>query len=241
MSTTVSGLPANRPETLADDIAGMGSFFIDPPGAAQRIFRKWFWLGPLVLISVVSTIAIYIRMPFMQHVMEVAPAAASLSPEQLQKNIGIAMTMQRVSMYLTPVLTGIFMAVQALILLGMCSVLAVNARFLSLFNLVAGCSLIQLLAAVASLIILKAKGEASTMAELSPPLGLDIFLSSGANKYLTAVVGFFSLFEIWWAVMMMLILCAAFRISKGKAFAIVLPLLLLGLAFRIVGAVFQQG
>ncbi|MBV9225226.1 MAG: hypothetical protein JOY85_14425, partial [Acidobacteriaceae bacterium] len=48
MSTTVSGVPANRPESLADDIAGMGSFFIDPAGAARRIFHKWFWLGPLV-------------------------------------------------------------------------------------------------------------------------------------------------------------------------------------------------
>ena len=241
MSTTVSGLPAQRPETLADDIAGMGSFFIDPPGAAQRIFRKWFWLGPLVLISIISAIAIYIRMPFIQHVMEVAPTSASLSPDQLQKRIDITITMQRVSMYLTPVLTGIFMAVQALILLGMCSVLAVNAKFRELFNLVAGCSLIQMLAAIASLVILKAKGEASTMAELNPPLGLDIFLSSGANKYLTAIVGFFSLFEIWWAVMMVLILCAAFRTSKGKAFAIILPLLLLGFMFRLVGAIFQQG
>lgn len=241
MSTTVSGMPAQRPETLADDIAGMGSFFIDPPGAAQRIFRKWFWLGPLILISIISTIAIYVRMPFLQHVMEVAPVSASLSPEQLQKRIDITMTMQRVSMYLTPVLTGIFMALQALILLGMCSVLAVNAKFRSMFNLVAGGSLIQMLAAIASLVILKAKGEASTMAELSPPLGLDIFLSSGASKYLTAIVGFFSLFEVWWAVMMVLILCAAFRISKGKAFGIVLPLLLLGLVFRLMGAMFQQG
>jgi hypothetical protein len=98
-----------------------------------------------------------------------------------------------------------------------------------------------MLAALAGLTVLKAKGEASTMAELNPPLGLDIFLSAGANKYLTAIVGFFSLFEIWWAVMMVLILSAAFRISRGKAFAIVLPLLLLGLVFRLAGAMFQGG
>ena len=241
MSTTVSGLPTDRPESLTDDIVGMGNFFIDPVGAAQRVFRKWFWLGPLVLISIVSTIAIYMRMPLMQHVLEVVPPPANLSPEQFQKNISIAMTIQRISMYLTPVLTGVFMAIQALILFGMCSVLTVNAKFRPLFNLVAGCSLIQMLAAIASLIILKAKGEVSTMAELNPPLGLDIFLSEEANKYLTAIIGFFSLFEIWWAVMMVLTLSAAFRVSKGKAFAIVLPLLLLGLVFRLTGAMFQRG
>lgn len=240
MSTTVSGLPADRPESLADDIVGMGNFFVDPAGAAKRIFRKWFWLGPLVLISIVSTITIYMRMPLMQHVLEVAPPPANLSPEQFQKNIGIAMMMQRIAMYLTPVLTGVFMAIQALILFGMCSIVTVNAKFRPLFNLVAGCSLIQMLAAVASLVILKAKGEASTMAELNPPLGLDIFLSEGTNKYLMGFLGFFSLFEIWWAVMMVLTLSAAFRVSKGKAFVIVLPLLLLGLVFRLAGAMFQQ-
>ena len=133
------------------------------------------------------------------------------------------------------------MAVQALILFGMCSIVTVNAKFRPLFNLVAGCSLIQMLAAIASLVILKAKGEASTMAELNPPLGLDIFLSEGTNKYLMGILGFFSLFEIWWAVMMVLTLSAAFRVSKGKAFAIVLPLLLLGLVFRLAGAMFQRG
>src|SRR5947209_6876155 len=238
MSTTVSGLPTGHPESFVDDIVGMGSFFIDPAGAARRMHRKWFWLGPLVLISIVSTIAIYIRMPFMEHVMEVAPAS-NTNPEQFQKGIDLAMAIQRVSMYLTPVLTGIFMALQALILFGMCSVVTVNAKFLPLFHLVAGCSLIQMLSAIASLVILKAKGEASTMAELNPPLGLDIFLTEGSNKYLMGLLGFFSLFEIWWAVMMILTLSTAFRVSKGKAFAIVLPLLLLGLVFRMAGAMFQ--
>lgn len=239
MSATASGLPADRPESFADDIAGMGSFFIDPSGAARRVFRKWFWLGPVILISIVSAIAIYMRMPYTQHVMEMTPMQGA-NPDQLQKRIDISMMMQRVFIYLSPLFTAALMAIQALILFGMCSVLAVNARFRPLFNLVAGCSLIQMLAAIASLVILKAKGEASTMAELNPPLGLDIFLSDSANKYLTGILGFFSLFQIWWAVMMILVISAAFRVNKGKAFTIVAPLLLIGLAFRLVGAAFQQ-
>jgi hypothetical protein len=239
MSATISGAPADRPESLTDDIAGMGSFFIDPAGAARRVFHKWFWLAPLIVISIVSIIVVYMKMPYTQHVMEVAPTQG-LSPEQLQKRVDISMTMQRAYMYLAPVFTGAFMAIQALILFAMCSVLAVNAKFRPLFNLIAGCSLIQMLAAIAGLIILRAKGEASTMAELNPPLGLDMFLSESANKFLLGLLGFFSLFTIWWAVMMVLVLSAAFRVSKGKAFTIILPLLLIGLAFRLAGAMFQQ-
>ena len=118
----------------------------------------------------------------------------------------------------------------------MCSILAVNAKFRMLLNLVAGCWLIQSLSDIASVVILKAKGEASTMAELTPPLGLDIFLSEGTNKLLMGFLGFFSLFGIWWIVMLVLVFSAAFRVSKGKAFAIIFPLLLIGLAFRLLMA-----
>jgi hypothetical protein len=116
----------------------------------------------------------------------------------------------------------------------------VSARFLALFNLLAGCSVITMLAGIASFVILKAKGEVSTQAELRPPLGLDIFLPPDANKYAAAFLGYFSVFEMWWIVMMVLIFSAAFRVSKGKAFAIVAPLILLAILFRVVGAAFQR-
>jgi hypothetical protein len=116
----------------------------------------------------------------------------------------------------------------------------VNAKFVWLFNLLAGCSLIQLLGGLASFAILKAKGEVSTMAELRPALGLDIFMPEGANKYAVALLGYFSIFEIWWIVMMVLIFSAAFRVTKGKAFAIISPLIILSILFRVIGAAFQR-
>jgi hypothetical protein len=122
----------------------------------------------------------------------------------------------------------------------MCSVLGVNPRFLQLFNLLAGCSLITMLAGIASFVILKSKGEVSTQAELRPALGLDIFMPEGANKYAVALLGYFSVFELWWIVMMVLTFSAAFRVTKGKAFSIVLPLIVLAILFRVVGAAFQK-
>ena len=78
------------------------------------------------------------------------------------------------------------------------------------------------------------------MAELRPALGLDIFLPEGTNKFLAAFLGFFSVFEIWWIVMLILILSTAFRVSKGKAVALVLPLVVLSLLFRLGSAAFSQ-
>lgn len=240
MATMVPELPAEHPESFGSDLAGMGNFLIDPGGAAQYVFRKWFWLGPLIVVGVVSFLVYYSMLPIIQHVVEMTPPPANAPPEQYQRGVEIGMMIQRVVAFLMPVFVAVIYAVSALILFAMCSVLGVNAKFRQLLNLVAGCSLIPMLAGIASLVILKAKGEVSTQAELRPALGLDIFMPEGANKYGVAFLGYFSVFEVWWIVMMILIFSAAFRVSKGKAFAIVLPLVILGLLFRVGGAAFQR-
>jgi hypothetical protein len=179
-------------------------------------------------------------MPIVQHVMEIAPMPANLSPEAYQKQLGIGLIFTKVLVYCAPVGAGVLFGFQALVLLVMSSIMSVRAKFRELFNLAAGCAMIQLLSSIAGVIILKAKGEVSTMAELRPALGLDIFLPEGTNKFLVGILGYFSVFEIWWIVMLVLIYAAAFRTSKGKGFAAVLPLILLNLLFRIVGAAFQR-
>jgi hypothetical protein len=239
MATTVPGSSA-RSETFANDLAGMGSFLIDPPGAARRVFHKWFWIGPLVVFSIVSMVASYLMLPMVQHVLEVSPIPAGSSPEQYQSGMDVAMTIQRVSMYFSPAIVAVILALQALAIWATCSVLTIDVKFRWLFNLVAGCSLIQVLASIASLAILKGKGEISTMAELRPALGLDIFLPEGTNKYATAFLGYFSIFEIWWIVMMVLVFSTAFRVSKGKALAAVLPLIMVSILLRIGAAAFQR-
>jgi hypothetical protein len=239
MATTMPGSSAQS-ETLANDLAGMGSFFIDPPGAARRVFHKWFWIGPLVVFSIVSMVASYLMLPMVQHVLEVSPIPAGSSPEQYQSGMDVAMTIQRVSMYFSPAIVAVILALQALVIWATCSVLTIDVKFRWLFNLVAGCSLIQVLASIASLAILKGKGEISTMAELRPALGLDIFLPEGTNKYATAFLGYFSIFEIWWIVMMVLVFSTAFRVSKGKALAAVLPLIMVSILLRMGAAAFQR-
>lgn len=240
MSTTVPELPAEGRESFADDLAGMGNFFIDPEGAAKRVFRKWFWIGPLIVASLVAIVAGYIRIPITQHVVETMPLPANASPEQYQRGMELSQKLQWIFLWAAPVAAAALYALDALILFAMSSMMSVTTKFLWLFNLVAGCSLIQALAAIASIIILKAKGEVSTLAELQPPLGPDIFLPQGANKYAAAFLGYFSIFEIWWIVMMVLIFSKAFRVSKGKAFGILLPIILLSLVLRVVFAAFQR-
>jgi hypothetical protein len=240
MGTLAPELPASSGENFASDLAGMGSFFLDPPGAARRVHSKWFWVGPLIVFSILALVASLITLPIARHVMEIAPLPPNTTPEQYQRGMSIGLTIMQVSMYLAPIWAAILFAIQAAILLGASAVFGVKTGFRQLFNLITGCSLIQGLSAIAGVVILKAKGDITTREELRPALGLDIFLPAGTNKVLAAFLGYFSVFELWWIVMMVLIFAAAFKVSKGKAFAVVLPLVVVSLLLRIVFAALQR-
>lgn len=230
MSTLAPDLPTGQGESIGDDLAGMFSFYVDPAGAARRVHHRWFWVGPLILVSVVSIIAGIIRIPVVEHAMETMQMPGNANPEQL----ATIMKWQRILVWIAPVGAALVYAFDALILFASAAVMSVKGTFRSYFNLVAGLSLISMLALIAGTVVLKTKQEITSMAELQPALGLDIFMPEGSSKYLTAFLGYFSVFELWWVAMAVLIISHAFRVTKGKAFAVVLPLCLLGLIFRVV-------
>jgi hypothetical protein len=238
MSTLVPDLPLESRETFGDDLVGMGSFFIDPQGAARRAFHKWFWVGPLIVVSIVAIVTQLVRLPITQQVMETMSPPNGISQAQWDRQTQISLMIQHIAVWCSPIIVALLFAFQAVVLFAMCSILTVNAKYRTLFNIVAGCSLITMLEAIASVLVLRMKAPVSTLAELKPPLGLDIFLSEGANKFLMGFLSYFTVFNVWWIIMIVLVLAAAFRITKGKAFMIVLPLILLSLALVMIGAAF---
>ncbi len=239
MATAVPGVPEEQRETLLSDVSGMGNFFIDPAAAARCVFRKWFWVTPIVVMAIVGMAIQSQMIPFVQHVLEVSPPPPNSDPAGYQKGIQMALTIQRVVLFIMPLFILALLAIQAGLVTGTSSVLGVKVKFLHVFNLICGVSLIGSLAGIATIVILRAKGELATMAELKPPLGLDIFLPEGANKYLMAILSYFSVFQVWMIVMFVLTFAIAFRARKGTAFISYVPVIVLSLLFMLVGAAFQ--
>jgi hypothetical protein len=228
---------ANEPSSFISDLAGIPSFLIDPESAAKRVRSKWFWIAPVVLAIIVGALVFNYVTPYALHAASVSPVPDGVTPEQFSKGVEMQM---KFGAYFVPVITLVIYLVEAGLLLAMSAFMGVPARFGQLFNLAAGCGIIMSLAGIASAAILHFKGEVSSMAELRPAMGLDIFLPEGTNKYLMAAGSSFSIFQIWWVVMMVLIFAAAFRVSKAKSFTAVFPLWILGLVFSLLGAVFQK-
>ena len=223
-----------------DNLAGMFNFFIDPQAAARYVFRKWFWVAPFLVTSIVVLVVAVLSFPFAQQAMLNMPPPPNVAPEQFQKQMQVGIAIQRVAVWFTPVIVAIIIAVSSLIIYASAAVMGIKARFSSLFNLLYGCSLISALQAIATFIIIKAKGEVSTMADLQPPLGLDIFLPAVSSKMLVAFFDYFNIFELWYVVMAILIFAVAYTVSKGKAFLTLLPFSILGLVLKLAGAMFQR-
>ncbi len=235
MAVKAQDLPS-EPSNFASDLAGIPGFLIDPESAARRVFSKWFWIAPVLLSMIIGVAVLKHNAPYIIHAASVSPVPDGVTQEQFNKGAEIQ---AKFGPYFVP-LVMLFYAIFAGLLLAMSAVLGVGAKFGQLFNLIAGCGLIQSLATVASAAVLHFKGEVSSMAELTPAMGLDIFMPEGTNKYLVAVGSAFSLFQIWWVVMMVLIFAAAFKVTKGKAFTAIFPLWLLGLCFALLGAAFRK-
>jgi hypothetical protein len=231
MSTTPAYLPPQESESFSSDLGGMFAFFIDPAAAARRLPRKWFWVAPFAVVIAVAVIAGFLLEPIIRQVSALMPMRPGATPLQHQRAIDIGIAAQRI---FTPISIAVMILIEALIVYGTAIAFSIKSRFGEFLNLVAGCSLISVvLTYIANTIILRSKGEISSIADLTPPLGLDILLPDGANKILAGFLGYFSIFQVWWIIMMILIVSAAFRVSKGKALAIVAPLILLSLIMRI--------
>lgn len=231
-----------RPDSggFVDDIAGVADFLIDPGGAARRLPHKFFWIVPLILVSAVMLIAGVMNLPLVQQAMANQPPPPNVNPEQFQNQMRIGLIIQRVALYCSPLLMMLFGAITALIVMASCVVIDLKPRFIEMFNLMMGLSIIDGLKAIATTFILHMKGEPSGIADLQPALGLDIFTSTGANKVLVAILAYINVFQIWQIVMAILIFAAAYRVSKTKAAIAVGPLFALGLILRLVGAMFSR-
>ncbi len=225
---------------FVSDLIGLPSFLMDPESAAKRVHSKWFWIVPLIVLGVIGIGIGLFMAPIILHVAEVAPLAEGVSPEQHQQAMSMVGMFTKVGVFLSPAIAAAIWAIGAALLLMVAAVTGTKARFGELFNLVAGCGIIQTLASIATAVILHFKGDINTQAELKPALGLDIFMPEGTNKYLMALGGSFSVFQIWWVVMMALVFAAAFHTTKVKGFLSVLPLWVLMVLLTLLGAAFQK-
>ena len=182
----------------------------------------------------------YLVLPYAMQLVDVKMAERNMPPEQAEKAKSMTHAMAKYSAPVTPIFRIGIIALMALLIKALYAAMNVRPRFRDVFSLLAACSLIPLIEAIATYIVIRSKGDEITTAEqLAPPFGLDLFLP-GAKGVLFAIVHFFSIFEIWYLVVLVIGLAYLTHSSRSKAMLAITPAWLLPLLMAVIGGAFNR-
>ncbi len=236
---TPAAPPPQPSASLKEGLLGLINVYIDPASTARRVQLKWFWVYPLVVLSIISTIVQLQLIPFTMQAMRMDPPNG-ISGEQLAKTLSITATVSNVAAYCTPLIILLFSCIAALLVMAVGAIVDARVKFQNLLSLLMTCGMISTLQYIAAVIVLKSKGldDIQSMHQLQVPLGLDIFIN--ATGALGGLLNYFSIFMIWYIVILGLTYAHLAKVSKGKAFFATCPAWLIGLIFAVLGAAFRK-
>ena len=233
------------PPNIASGLVGMLNVFVDPAATAKRVPAKISWLWPLITLGIIYGSVGYLMMPYSRQFADATIAERSaqqgLNPEQIERAQNIAHTFASAGAVITPVTLIVGLLILAWLVSVMGAMTGARAKFRDVFALMASCSLITALQSIATYIVVRTKGDPiRSMEQLTPSFGLDIFLQD-LHGALYTLVNFFSIFEIWYIVVLTVGLAALAKSSKGKAFAAITPAWLIPLLIRMIQVAFSPG
>jgi hypothetical protein len=227
--------------SVGDGIVGMLNVFVDPKGTAKRIPAPLSWLWPVLALCIIYIVVGSLTAPYAISIGDAQIAQRGVTGDQAENARKLVHIIAQITPILTPITIILFLLLFAWLVTITGSIAGLRAKFRDVFSLMASCSLIVALQSIAVIIVLRAKGDEITSQEqLTPPFGLDIFLQN-IHGALFALVNFFSIFQVWYLIVLTFGLAALAKSSKGKAFFAITPAWVITLVLRIVQGMFQGG
>jgi hypothetical protein len=218
----------------------MFNAFVDPAGLAKAARAKLFWLWPLIVVSIVTVVVLYMMSPYSLQIAEARMAQQNIPAERQEQARHMTHLIMNIIPIVAPIGLVVVLAIMAALVNLTSSMAGLRTKFRDVFSLMAACSLITCLQSIATLVVLRVKGdEITTQEQMTPAFGLDIFIP--AHGALLATLNFFSIFEIWYLVILGFALAYMSGSSKGKAFFAITPAWLIPLILKIIGSFFSPG
>ncbi len=193
----------------------------------------------MISLSAIYVIFGYLLVPFALTLADARMAQANMTPDQMERAKNIAHIVTQFTIPATPLFVIGLLALFAWLVGLVGSMLGMRSKFRDIFSLMAACSLIPALQYIAAYIVVHVKGDEITSQEqLTPPFGIDIFFQN-VHGALLAFLNYFSIFQIWYLIVLTIGLAYLTKSTKGKAFAAITPAWLIPLFLRVVQAMFQ--
>lgn len=220
-------------------LVGMLNVFVDPKATAKRVPAPLSWLWPLITLCIIYIVVGMMTAPYAISIGDAQIAQRGLTGDQVENARKITHVIAQITPVITPVVVILFLMLFAWLTVVVGSMAGLRAKFRDVFSLMAACSLVPALQSIATIIVVRAKGDEITSQEqLTPPFGLDIFLQN-IHGPLLALVNYFSIFQIWYLIVLTIGLAALAKTTKGKAFFAITLTWVVPLFLRIIQAMFQ--
>ncbi len=209
--------------------------YADIAAGKTRWWQPWAW------VSLISMATAHFSIPIQIQIARMNPKG--VPPEQLDQTIGMMEKFGFLGVISTPVvvlITGLIVAAISYVVL---SVLAESSSFKQYFTLYLYASIVSSLGALigTGLAVMKGVENIRSMEDAMSSFGPAVLLPPG-QKILHAVLSTgFDVFQIWFYVLAAAGVVSIFKLSKGAAALVVLPVWLLFLLVTLVSARFGGG
>jgi hypothetical protein len=218
----------------------MFNIFIDPRAAVKVVPVPWSWLWPLLAMSVVVCVTTWLNAPLVLRIMQTNPPG-NMTPEQVERALPMIAMTQKISAFAVPIFIGLLTALSAGILSAACAVMDIKSTYRNNFALLAQTLMFGALQVLAGYFVLRLQGDSvQTLAALRPAFGFDLLLTDDASHLLRGVLNYFSIFNVWYILILGLAFAYLTGTSKGKAYGATAPVWILGMIFTVVATLFQR-
>lgn len=239
-----------KEEAEMSEVATVANVFFEPGRTFEDLRKKPRFIIAFVILAVLTTAFVFAFQTkigedqmrrFIRTQQEQSAQMQSATEEQKQQAVDIGMTIQKVVTFAFPVFMAIGFLIGGLIYWGGMKAMGGSARFTHGLSVFVYSSLPPgLVSSVANFIILFMK-PAEEIDIATSQRGLvsanpTLFFGGKETPVLTTIISSLDVFVIWGMILAAIGLRKVSGISNGSAWAIVLILFLIGLAFRVISA-----
>jgi hypothetical protein len=197
------------------------------------------WWEPWVWVSLINMVVAYISIPIQIQLARLNPN--NLPAEEVQQTVEMMEKFGMVGVISTPVLILVTSLIVVAISYLVLSVLSEEPRFKKYFTLYLYASIVSSLGLLLATAITRMKGVDSirSIEDAASSFGPDILVGSD-QKILHAILSNFGLFHIWFYVLVAMGVMYVFKLSRGSAIIVVIPVLLLAILVTLITAQFSS-
>ena len=200
----------------------MGAIFdlvkvlFEPTAVFERVREKPRFLAPFLTLAVVTVAITALQLPYTKAALAAQFAQTpNMTPEQAQTGMKFA----AIGIVVAPIVYGLFLLVNALILWVSTSVLGGEGKFTTLLTVTTYASITYTLLQLIGVVVLTMRGPGSitSMLDLQPSLGLDL-LAPDAKGFMLGLLRGINPFTIYGVFLTGLGIAVTHKTSKGVGY-----------------------